>query len=349
MKTDAAFLILASASVISCGEGKLGRFGVPELPDTIYRVAMTDSLVGDLASITDFAVDDSSLYVLDQFNQSVGVIGRSAVGWTVHRTFGRQGNGPGELSDPIAVDYDSAADLVWVLERTGEIEYYDRLGNYMRSERVQIPCVSPRIQSAVVSGVRLIAQRCAGTAFRELGRDTAYVLLASVAAGRHPRLLAAQAVATLNGDWGSFFDANWPIAASVDSVIFGAGVDNCFYKGSLAELDRLARRCGQFRRYSAREPAEFANLPKRNKASEFPDPLPLFTAVTFVGASPAFLRIVMVDSLTLESVDAPGNHSFVASLDHFVACKPGGCLWYDEDTNRLRFLSAHEIARLYRQ
>lgn len=307
---------------------------------------MSDTVVGDLSLVTDFAVAGERIVVLDRISQSVSILRRVGRTWQSERNLGRKGGGPGELQSAIAVNFDSTNAMVSVLEVTGEIELFDTTGAYVRSEKVLLPCSSARVQSTLVRGERFIAQRCLGSAFSELADDTVYVLVASVSHHSPARLLAAQPVATVSGNWGSFFDADRPFAFNEDSVIFGAGLDDCVYKGALSDIKKLTKQCRDYTRYSVKKPTAFANRPAPNKASEFPDPLPLFTAVTFVGPKPALLRIATLDTTVLESADLPGHHAFVASLNHFVGCNAGGCLWYDEDTSRMAFLPTAEIAKL---
>jgi hypothetical protein len=99
---------------------------------------------GVLASPTDLTLDSGgSLYVLDRMDKRI--VRLSADG-RVAGTIGGSGQGPGELTDPLAFGVD-AGDSVRVFDfGTGAIEVFSATGTYVRQYRPDIPGIPSRIE-----------------------------------------------------------------------------------------------------------------------------------------------------------------------------------------------------------
>lgn len=332
-------LLFVSAGVTSCGGADEPAAAIDA---GVLRIPAGDVVGGDLASIRDFAFVDSTLFVLDFRQRAVVVLRRFADSWRAVRTFGRSGGGPGEFDDPVALDFDSARGLVAVLQRGGRIELFDTAGVYQRTETTRLPCLSARVQLAHYGEQRLVAQSCRGAEVNGLAADTMYVVLASVAADREPRLITRQATATVNGKWGSIIPASAPLAIGRDSVLFAGGFDNCLLRSPAREPLRFAIGCHPAMARYAMPPMP----PMPMGGARWPRHIPLFDSALFVGTHPVLARPFSEDSMILESVRAPGHHVAVASLDAFVACKPAGCLWFHADASRLKLVTESELLRL---
>ena len=342
MKSLVAFSLVLQTAAVACDRPA----HMSALPGGVTRVTVNDALTAEISSASDFVNNGDALFVLDWRTRQIVEFQEHDNSWKLVRAFGGQGNGPGEMMEPVALDYDSNKHALVVLERSGEIEYFDTTGVTLGSETVSLPCSTSRTQLVLAGTEKLVGQRCFGDRFDGLAPDTAYMVLAAVYPGRSPTVIAARAASSRSGDWGSIYVATYPIGLSKDTLFFGSGVDHCVSHIPLMRFTPNTTACVDLASFSAPEPAGFAKGPAM-KAARWPDPLPPFVALTTVSQKPVLVRPASADSVVFESLDAPTRYFLVAPLNSFVGCKAAGCLWFaeTEDGGRIHFTRNYELAK----
>jgi hypothetical protein len=352
-------VIYAAAVVGSAAVSSRTHGPAPAMPESIPRVSDIGAVRGDLLSARDFVVVDSTLYILDwRSNQVVGLRARPEGAWSEVGRFGGTGSGPGEFAAPTALGAVPGRSEVAILERDGQVEYFNLDGMFLRSRRLDLPCASSRPQMAPTGADRgMIATSCIGSPAMDLSPDTTYSVLWSWEGEAKWTMLASEAVLSVDGRWGSGYSSSWPLSWGEQAIRFGSGLRDCLLVAPVDDPTRTVEECGLVREwFSAPSPDGFAGRGplSESPAWAWPDPLPAFIATLETGDQTLLVRSFSADSVVFEiasgvgALPEAGARILVAPVHSFVGCKRAGCLWYSVDVEggHVSFLSRQEIVEL---
>jgi len=281
-------------------------------------------------SVSSFAVTGGRLYLADRVGSRVLELSPLAAGdWRVDSAIADRP----AIQTPVSIAATPDGDLL-VYDFNHDVHLLRRAGGRIESYQASVPCGLTEGQLTVAQpGTLLLAGRCAaGT-----GDTIAAVLLASADGGRHFAAMMALPLFGRDGSWGSVLYAKRFVLAAGDSVMFGTGVTGCVHILRAAAPDPSRRDCTLgSRRYTAREPADFADVRAvrvssgmtHGNATAWPDPLPAFLDRVLTDKGIAVMRLVSGDSIQLElwNPTAP-TPLLVAPVNGFRGCSDTDCLW----------------------
>ena len=314
------------------------------------RLAWTRLRDAELGDIEDFTRIGDRLYLLDRQLRQIVVLRPDSGGWRGERTFGRPGDGPGELRRPAAITALPAGAGIAILEVDGRVTRFSPLGTVLGVDRWSMPCVA--FEPALAFGPghrRFLAANCHPTGGAD--RDTIHARLftSSNAGASFHEIARAPRMAT-DLSWGTTFSTEHLLSDSEDSLLFSTGLDGCAVTlrktADSPPLPALARCTLADTRFSAPPPAAFAaerrqarrrGGPRAAPAFDWPDTLPAFLGAASAADTTWLVRPVSGDTVVV--VPAGGFHErtigLVAPLDGFVACTRGTCLWIDHERSRI--------------
>jgi hypothetical protein len=194
-------------------------------------------------------------------------------------------------------------------------------------------------------------------------RDTIFgVLLVSPDSGRHFTLRHRHPRFAVDGAWGSMLGPRNLLSVGAGEISFGDGYSDCTAVFD-AQGDSLLRSpcMPSAPRYAYPAPAEWkqrmvsmqrALEMRYPRASEWPDPLPLYVDRLASGKREVWVRLVTADSVELQSLPADGSGQrasalLVAPMNGFRGCDAHGCLWLRTQGTRTEasFLTGADLER----
>jgi hypothetical protein len=321
-----------------------------EVDPSLPRVTM-DPASSSLGMVVGAEWVDDHLYVLDPARSEVVVMEKGALGWTEVSAFGSEGSGPGEFQWP--------TDIVWlpdvgefvILSSDRRAHRYSREGRHLRDEALQLPCALGRGSLARRSGGRYwVSGNCVLSGVQ---KDTMFAVVAGLDGKGGWSVFARKARFSLDGDFGTAFGAERPVAAGTSAAYLNAGNDLCFsvVPEDSEPVDDQPDRCLPGTRFETPEPDDFPSDPRYSgPAFSWPKPLPSVSAFGVSGEEIFLLRMYSADSVFLEAhpargADSPGKQLAVGSMDHLIGCRHFGCLWFEPgiSENRLGLLLFPEL------
>lgn len=144
------------------GVERVGSIGATEGPE--------ESTFGRIVSI---AVEETGrLFVLDALAREIRVFERDG---QFLRRIGRQGEGPGELSSPLWMDF--SGERLIVLDHAGKLVTFDLDGELVAERRLPEVAFKRVVSASSVDGEGLVGVTAASTSSREPQAEIAVVLL----------------------------------------------------------------------------------------------------------------------------------------------------------------------------
>ncbi|HEX6693933.1 MAG TPA: hypothetical protein VF035_04430 [Longimicrobiales bacterium] len=345
----ALFVVLGTAVVATGGwlaRGSRAGGLHAYVPDgTVPRISFSGDPV-DASMVRDFDVLDGELYLLDVAASRVVVLADSSGEWKAVRSFGRPGQGPGELNAPSGIA---------VLPVTGEVIIADnsvlhrftRAGEYIETQHPALPCTLGLPHLDAVGDALLLSGRC-------LHGDTMRAELHWL-----PRIQADTAVRVAYDPLYSISNGGSPFAASAffggggGHGLFGGGASGCLARVDLQSRPPAATTtCAVAASRYALVPDEelkqkskalAASRPWAAAAFELPDELPVFLDRVVWDGRDYLLRPFSTDSAVLREVGSEKD-LVITGLTDLIGCREAGCLWVSqEDVPRVMFLPRDRI------
>lgn len=294
------------------------------------RVRFMGDPVTDALFIRDFDVRDEEIYLLDPMAARVIVMHEDAGHWTVARSFGRRGGGPGELMRPSGIAVSGSTVIVADGER---LHHFDRAGAYVRTTAPSLPC--PLMNAHVYdagSGV-LLSGRC-------LRGDTATAELFYIQ-GDSATSIAHDPLFTSDGSVGSVLAADNLYTPGITHGLFGGGTGDCAYRVVTSDTARpiATRVCGLANErypfvpgneYRAKAKALAAARPTVAGVPDFPPFLPTYMD-RLASGSDFILRPFSNDSLAFRRIGRDRD-VLIAEVEGLIGCRAAGCLWMRQDS-----------------
>jgi hypothetical protein len=335
-----------------------GRATAPGLPVASYqppaevpRHAPAAVDVADLGRVSAFDLVGDRLYVLDAPSHRVLILHANGSGWRLLGSFGRRGGGPGELEAPygLAVSGDGATAAV---TDGGRVHFFSGAGEYRRSAALATSC--PVLRPEIAAGAH--GFYVAGTCRVGTPPDTFMAVLHHTVDGAAYTQVARDVRLTRDGRIGSYLN-DALFSAGDGHHLFGAGSSACVERVTEpGGVPVAARQCGLVESlYRARpDPSTEARLRRERSrrpgyaaAFTWPRQLPVYRDHLVTPAGDVMLRQFSADSVVLR-LHGSERDLLVASLDGFVGCRRGACLWAWATLHgmQLALLTADAVAEL---
>jgi hypothetical protein len=353
-----AQIVLASVLVLGTTGFAVGRWldrahdagltsGYEPSPD-VPRIPFAGFPVDGALYIRDFDAAGDDLYLLDMAGLQVLKLRRDGSQWTVASSFGRGGNGPGELRQPTGIAVTDAGATVIVSDQN-RLHFFTDSGTHVRTRALTLPCalMSPRVSSAK-NGL-LLSGRCTQA-------DTVFAVLFHVDDRDLVTRIAQDPVYSVHGESGSILAAATMYSDGVTAGLFGSGTGDCVYRiDPGTSPPGAARICGLAgSRYAFVASPEFRSKAKAIAASRpslagslaIPEMLPVYLERMDPGNGTLLLRPVTNDTLVFRRAGADADVA-VAPVEGLVGCRAAGCLWVQSDSiPYVMLVPAAHIARL---
>jgi hypothetical protein len=305
---------------------------LPELADATFEVA-------DAGLILEFDATPDRLALLDAVNARVLVLRRTAAGWEPHVSFGRSGDGPGELRHPHGVAF--AAQGIVVADQA-RLHFFTAGGQYVRSLKPRSTCAL--LRPGVAAGATGLFLH--GTCMR---RNAETELVTAVlywsTDGTEFVELASDVRSTRDGRFGSFLGAKSAFREGTDYHLFGAGSANCIHVvrdepprprvERLCDLSAGRYRAPPPRSLEQRLARERARRPAHRHLLRWPDELPVYVEAMAAGEHTVLMRPFSADSVVFE-LTGSRRELLVARYNGLVSCRRYACLWTDYTTDGVR-------------
>ena len=316
----------------------------PEVP----RISFSGSPVDGASLVRDFDAAGDDLYLLDMAGPQVLRLRRSGSGWKVAASFGRGGNGPGELRQPTGIAVSDAGRTILISDQN-RLHFFSDSGKHVRTRALTLPCavMSPRVASA--SRGLLLSGRCTQS-------DTVFAMLFHLDENEAVTLVSRDAIYSTHGTAGSILAAGTMYSDGAGAGLFGSGTGECVYRIDPASMPpRAAAICGlggsrypfvADDHFRAKAKAMAAARPSLAGMLAVPEFLPVYLDRIDPGNGTLVLRPVTNDTLVFRRAGSDADVA-VAAIDGLVACRVAGCLWVRNDSiPQVMLVPAAHIARL---
>lgn len=311
----------------------------------IARIVFHGSRVPAAVTVRDFDVSGGEAFLLDPVTPRIFVMHETSGGWTVARSFGRRGGGPGELLHPSGIAV--SGDRVFIVDRD-RLHLFDRRGRYIGSGAPVLPC--PLLEPHVYTMVRriLLTGRC-------MRGDTVTAEIFYTSAGDSASSIAHDPIFTGDGKTGSLLGAETLYSPGETHGLFGGGTGDCVYRISLdtAEIPRAAPVCGlaavryafePSRAYRAKVRRLSRTHPFMTAALTMPGDLPTYVDRLVTESGDFILRPYSNDSLAFRRMGSRED-VMIGPTFGFIGCRSAGCLWVRQDSVPLMmFVPARTIS-----
>lgn len=294
------------------------------------RVRFLGDPVADATFIRDFDADNEEIYLLDPMAARVFVMHESEGHWSVARSFGKHGGGPGELMRPSGIALSGSNVVIADGER---LHYFDRNGAYLRTRTPSMSCAMLNAHVYDSRNGLLLSGRC-------MRGDTTVAELLLVE-GDSTISVVRDVLYSGDGSVGSVLAADNLYSPGPSHGLFGGGTGDCAYSvaADAAPRPQVSRVCGLGNErypfipspeYRAKAKALAAARPSAASILDFPAFLPTYMDRLSSG-SDFILRPISNDSLAFRRIGRDRD-VLIAEVEGLVGCRAAGCLWVRQDS-----------------